>query len=221
MRFYLPQKMKDNQMKWDPKSLPSMDLTINDFRYGKNVLGKLIMQTSKIKTGLNIDNFTATGPLFYIKAAGKWQHKKNQTETQLAGQFVSSNLGTLLKKWGITKALEGGKGRADFSLQWPGSPDQFVAAPLNGDIKINFYQGRVTELIEGAESELGFGRLLNLFSLQSLPKLPINLANFSKKGFAFNLFKGNFSLSKGVARTKDASLVGDIAWIQIKGLLVF
>lgn len=221
LRFYLLQKMKDNQMKWDPKSLPSMDLTINDFRYGKNVLGKLIIQTSKIKTGLNIDNFTATGPLFYIKAAGKWQRKKNQTETQLAGQFVSSNLGTLLKKWGITEALEGGKGRADFSLQWSGSPDQFVAAPLNGDIKINFYQGRVTELIEGAESELGFGRLLNLFSLQSLPKLPINLANFSKKGFAFNLFKGNFSLSKGVARTKDASLVGDIAWIQIKGLIGF
>ncbi|WP_304985444.1 YhdP family protein [Coxiella-like endosymbiont] len=147
--------------------------------------------------------------------------QKNQTETRLAGQFVSSNFGTLLKGWGITHALEGGRGLANFSLQWPGSPDQFMATPLNGDIKINFYKGRVTELTEGVESELGFGRLLNLFSLQSLPKLPINLANFSKKGFAFNLFKGNFSLSKGVARTEDASLVGDIAWVQIKGLIGF
>ncbi|WP_304985445.1 hypothetical protein [Coxiella-like endosymbiont] len=78
MRFYLPQKTKDKQMKWDPKSLPSMDLTINDFRYGKNVLGKLILQTSQIKNGLNINNFTAIGLLFYIKAAGKWQHKKTK-----------------------------------------------------------------------------------------------------------------------------------------------
>lgn len=130
-------------------------------------------------------------------------------------------MGRLLKKWRITRVLEGGKGQTDFSLQWSGSPDQFLAARLSGSIKINFYQGRVTELTEGAESELGFGRLLNLFSLQSLPKLPINLANFSKKGFAFNLFKGNFSLSKGIAKTKDAALIGDTAWVQIKGLIGF
>ena len=76
---------------------------------------------------------------------------------------------------------------------------------LTRDIKIKFYQGRVTELTEEIESKLGFCHLLNLFNLQSLPKLSINLANFSKKGFTFNLFKGNF-LSKGIAKTEDTSL---------------
>lgn len=222
LRFYLPnKKTKEKKIKWNPKELPPIDLAINNFRYGKNLSGKLVLKTSRIRTGLNIDNFTAISPLFYIKATGKWQLKKNQTETRLVGQFVSPNLGRLLKKWRITRVLEGGKGQTDFSLQWSGSPDQFLAARLSGSIKINFYQGRVTELTEGAESELGFGRLLNLFSLQSLPKLPINLANFSKKGFAFNLFKGNFSLSKGIAKTKDAALIGDTAWVQIKGLIGF
>ena len=221
LRFYLPQTTKDNQMEWNLKKFPPIDLKINDFRYGKNSLGKLILKTSRVKTGLNIDNFIETGPLFYIEATGKWQRKKNQTETRLVGRFVSPDLGAFLKKWGIVQTLEGGKGRADFSLQWPGSPDQFAAAHLNGDIKIKFYHGRVTELMKKAESELGFGRLLNLFNLQSLPRLPINLANFSKKGFAFNLFKGDFSLSKGIAKTKDTSFVGDIAWIQIKGLINF
>ncbi|MFW0065496.1 MAG: YhdP family protein [Coxiella endosymbiont of Dermacentor silvarum] len=222
LRFYLPnKKAKDKKMKWNPKELPPINLAINDFRYGKNLSGKLVLQTSRIRTGLNIDNFTAISPLFYIRATGKWQQKKDQTETRLVGQFVSHNLGGLLKKWRVTQVLEGGKGRTDFSLQWSGSPDQFVAAQLSGSIKINFYQGRITELTKGAESELGLGRLLNLFSLQSLPKLPVNLANFSKKGFAFNVFKGNFSLSKGIAKTKDASLVGDIAWVQIRGLIGF
>lgn len=221
LRFYLPKKTKDSQMKWNLEKFPPIDLTINDFRYGNNSLGKLILKTSRAKTGVNIDNLIEIGPLFYIEATGKWQRKKNQTETRLVGQFVSPNWGAFLKKWGIIQTLEGGKGRADFSLRWPGSPNQFLAAHLNGDIKIKFYQGRVTEVMERAKSELGFGRLLNLFNLQSLPRLPINLVNFSKKGFAFNLFKGNFSLSKGIAKTENTSLVGDIAWVQIKGLINF
>lgn len=221
LRLYLPQKIKDNQMEWNLKEFPPIDLTINDFRYGKNSLGKLILKTSRAKTGLNIDNLIAAGPLFYIEATGKWQRKKNQTETRLVGRFVSPNLGAFLKKWGITQLFEGGKGRADFSLQWLGSPDQFAVAHLNGDIKIKFYHGRVIELMKRAEFELSFGRLLNLFNLQSLPKLPINLANFSKKGFVFNLFKGNFSLFKGIAKTEDTSLLGDIAWVQIKGFINF
>ncbi|PHH57181.1 YhdP family phospholipid transporter [Coxiella burnetii] len=219
-RLYLPE-FKAEKKQWNSQALPPVDLAVDDFHYGKKILGKLALQTSRTMEGLRIDKLAITAPLFNVDATGMWRTEIGRSQTTLSGSFTSPNLGDLLKQWKITHALEGGKGRADFSVKWPGSPDQFKVAQLNGDIKLNFYSGRVTELTKTTESELGFGRLLNLFSLQSLPKLPLNLANFSKKGFVFNFFRGNFLLSKGVAKTQNASLVGDVAWVQIKGLIGF
>ena len=219
-RIYLP-KTKEKKQEIDLQEWPSLDISIDDFRYGRRSVGKVELQTTKTKIGLKINKLNVSAPLFYVKALGLWGYRTDESKTTLSGQFISHNLGALLKQWGLTHALEGGEGRADFSLRWPGSPNQFEAAHLDGHVKASFRNGRMTELGKSAESELGFGRVLNLLSLQSLPKLPLTLVNLTKKGFAFNLFQGDFSLMNGIAKTKNTSLVGDVAWAQVKGLIDF
>ena len=143
--------------KWNSQALPPVDLAVDDFHYGKKIFGKLALQTSRSMEGLRIDKLTVTAPLFNIDPTGMWRTKIGRSQTTLSGSFTSPNLGDLLKEWKITHAVEAGKGQADFSVKWPGSPDQFKVAKLNGDIKLNFYGGRVTELTKTTESELGFG----------------------------------------------------------------
>ncbi|QTS83662.1 YhdP family phospholipid transporter [Coxiella endosymbiont of Amblyomma nuttalli] len=219
-RVYLPITQEKKQ-KLDLQGWPSLNISIDDFRYGKRLIGKIELQTTKTKIGLKVNKLNIATPLFYMHALGLWNYKVGKSKTTLSGQFISCDLGAFLKQWGLTRILEGGEGNANFSLRWLGSPNQFEVAHLYGHVKASFRNGRMTEFGESAEFELGFSRLLNLLSLQSLPKLPLTLANLTKKGFAFNAFQGDFSLMGGIARTKNVSLIGDAAWVRVEGLIGF
>jgi uncharacterized protein (TIGR02099 family) len=219
--YLLSGKHNDSTAAIDPRHLPSLNLSIDDFHYNKMMLGKVTVKTSSIPAGMQINAFNVMSPLVNIQAVGTWQMINNKAQTALQGKLTSTDLGTVLKNWQITQVLVDGKGGANFSLAWPGSPQQFTAANLNGDIKFDFRGGRVTHLSQNAESEIGFGRLLNLFSLQSIPLLPLNLVHITQKGFAFSLFKGDFHLNKGSGTTNNTALVGPVAWVQIKGRIGF
>ncbi|WP_423063650.1 YhdP family protein [Candidiatus Paracoxiella cheracis] len=224
-RLYLPnikiEKKGDQQQKIDPHQIPPFDFTCDDFRYGAKELGQVHIHSTPTQAGLEINKLTVTNNLFGLSASGAWQDKQGQQKSTLHGQFGSKNLGGVLKNWGVTTALEGGDGSVNFALDWPGSPHEFSAAELNGSVSIKFRNGRVSQVTKNAESELGFGRLLNLFSLQTLPLLPVKLVQLAKKGFAFDLMKGSFALNHGNAITKNASIVGSVAWVRVNGNIGF
>lgn len=200
-----------------PNDLPSLSLSINDFRYGEQIWGNVNLKTTASANSLIINKLTVTQPAMNIVASGQWQSINQHTQTHIEGQLTSNNLGALLKNWHVTHVVSGGEGGASFSLFWPGSPQQFSKSNLNGEVQYDFRRGRMTQLSQHAESELGFGRLLNLLSLQSLPLLPLNLVHLTQKGFSFSLFKGDFQLLKGNAAINDAALVGPLAWVRVNG----
>lgn len=219
--YLLSGKNSESATSLDPHRLPPLQLSIDDFHYDKIAFGKVTLKTSSVPAGLQINAFNIVSPLANIQAVGTWQVINNKPQTTLYGQLISTELGTVLKNWQITQVLVGGEGDANFSLAWPGSPAQFKAAKVSGDIKFDFRHGRVTHLSQNAESELGLGRLLNLFSLQSIPLLPLNLVHLTQKGFAFSLFNGDFQLNNGNGTTTNTALVGPVAWVKINGRVGF
>ncbi len=220
IRLYLPKQSRSTS-EIDPEKIPAFHVIVDDFRYGKKEIGKVDLQVAPTPGGVQFNNLTVSSPLFFIQAVGTWKKKQGQPETSLFGQMNSRDLGKVLKQWRVTDALDGGQGVAHFVLEWPGSPQQFKAANLNGTLDFDFRHGRVTQFTDTAKTELGFGRFLNLFSLQSLPKLPINLVGLTKKGFAFDLFRGNIFLTDGNAETQDTALVGPVAWVRVDGHIGF
>lgn len=223
-RLYLPKlntKAKGNQQKINPREIPPLDLTSDDFRYGDKALGQVHIRLTPLPTGLTINKLTVKNNLFGIAVAGAWRDEQGHQQSNLSGQFGSRDLGRFLKNWGITSAVEGGSGAANFALTWPGSPRDFSAAKLSGNMNVDFRNGRISQVIHGAKPELGLGRLLNLFSLQTLPLLPLKLAHLTKKGFAFNLLKGDFNLNHGNVKTHNASIVGSVAWVRVSGIIGF
>jgi uncharacterized protein (TIGR02099 family) len=219
--LYLPVLKGVTHKKVDPCQIPPLDFVSDELRYGNSKMGRVQLQTTPTESGLQINKLAVAGPLFKINSVGTWQVIHGRQESSAFGYFGSSNLGAVLKNWHLAKVMEGGKGVVHYSLAWPGAPYQFKATHLIGDLTADFRNGRVTQMGKGAGSELGLGRLLNLFSLQSIPRLPLNLVHLTKKGFEFDFFKGSFTLNDGNAETKNSSLVGPIAWVQMNGNVGF
>ena len=220
-RFIFPKMQQSMEKNWALDQLPPLDLMCDYCDYGGQILGKVALRTTPVKNGLIIDKLAVQNPLFTVAATGTWQQENHEQHSTLLGSFTTTNLGAVMSNWAVTQVIEAGRGQANFALSWPGLPYQLKAANLSGDVKVNFHDGRVTEVSKSAEAGLGIGRLLNLFSLQSLPSLPLKIVHLTKKGFVFTLFKGDFNLTHGEAETKDTSLVGPVAWVQINGNIGF
>ncbi len=206
--------------KISPLTLPSFHFECSDCRYRKHNLGKIYIDAQKRKTGLLFNKFDIWNALFSLKATGKWNCIGAKCLSSFSGDFSNSDIGKFLTTWQLTKAVNEGKGDAHFDLHWQGSPYEFAVKTLSGKLSLNYRYGRIVNLSRSTESKLGFGRVLNLLSVQSLPQnVFTGFSHLSKKGFRFNVLKGDFTIAGGRARTENAAVVGPVAWVQMQGLL--
>lgn len=220
--LYLSKATKKNYSSIDPKLLPPLDLTANDFRYGRKDFGQVHLITWPIHSGLKIKKLTMRTPLFGVSLIGQWQQVGSHDKTRIYGSFDGKDLGKLLTSWRITRLLSGGKGLANFALRWPGKPFQIQTKGLSGDVKANLKDGWVVHIGSGAEEKLGLGRLFNFLSLQSISRrLTLNFSDLGKKGFEFNQLKGDFVIKNGYAYLHSTSLNGPVAKIYVGGNVGF
>lgn len=69
---------------------------------------------------------------------------------------------------------------------------------------------------------MGIGKLLNLLSLQTLPRrLMLDFSDLTKKGYSFDIMSGEFGLKNGRATIKDGYINGPVADVGLKGYIDF
>ena len=113
---------------------------------------------------------------------------------------------------GYPDTIKGGEGTLSAQLHWPGSPHQFNAKGLNGDLQLDLKKGQFLKV------QPGVGRLLGLLSLQSLPRrLTLDFRDLFSNGFAFDRINGNAKISQGVMRSDNFQMSGPAADVAIKG----
>jgi uncharacterized protein (TIGR02099 family) len=202
----------------NPSDIPALNFTCDDFRYGNKKFGRIMLQTAPSGSTLQIKQFGISSPSFNLNATGEWKGSGDKQQSALNGILVTSSIGTVLQDWNATKSLVGGNGNAHFSLQWPGAPYQPKLQNLSGKLNFSFNDGRIINLSNSAEAELGLGRVLNLFSLQTLPRrLRFDFSDLTDAGFSFDVLRGDFVLTNGSAVTKNAYLNGPVAKITMQG----
>lgn len=224
-RLILPKKPTQKSSKattLDPRRLPPLELVANDCRYGQTDFGRVTLSTRRTKTGLAINSASVQSKAYTLSVNGWWRVIDHHPYTYLRGDFASNNLGQLLSTLGVTKKLARGKADIHFALNWPGAPNQFKAAGLDGHVRLSVKHGSIVELDKSTERELGLGRLLNLFSLRSLSKrLTLNFKDLTSAGFQFDSMRGTFALDNGLATTHDAVVNGNVAKITVQGAIGF
>jgi uncharacterized protein (TIGR02099 family) len=197
----------------DPGALPPLRFNIADLRIGEAQLGKAELQTSPTPAGMRIDKFQTQAKNLSLNAAGEWVRAAGGSRSNFKLDFTANSLGQMLDALGYKDMVQDGKTKATLIGSWPGSPGAFSLANLTGSLKAEVGEGRLLDVEPG-----GSGRVLGLLSLAEIPRrLSLDFSDFFKKGFAFNVARGDFVFNDGKAHTDNLRIDGPAAEIRISG----
>src|SRR5579872_945576 len=199
----------------NPRDLPPVSFVGDDVRYGDMMLGHATLNLQPASGGMAIKQLDLVSPSYKLHAVGTWTGARSH----LQGNVTTTNLTDLLKSWGFSSNnLIASKGDADFDLNWSGGLFTPSLPELSGNVSLNLGEGRIINLDNATDAKMGLGRLLNIFSLQSLPRrLSLNFSDLFEKGYSFDSVKGDFVLRNGNAITQNTHFKGPVASIEISG----
>lgn len=206
----------------DPQKIPAIDAQIDDFSYKQHDFGEANLQLHPVEGGVHIDKFNTDSALQAVQLQGSWLVKSKQSHSNLKGFLQLHDVGKVAKEWDVTTMLAGGHGKLDFDLHWPGALLPPLFAKASGTLAVDINYGRFVDLDKATEQKMGLGKLLNLLSLQTLPRrLMLDFSDLTKKGYSFDEMRGQLSFHHGVAKTKDGYLTGPVANVGITGQVDF
>jgi uncharacterized protein (TIGR02099 family) len=201
-----------------PTDIPNLNLTIDALQLGDVHVGRMAIKSRSKEGHWTLEDCTITSPSYKVKVKGDWSQLDGRNVTKLQTISETSQLGEVLKRWKINPAVEAHKGSIQLNINWPSTIHQFSLATANGEMFMEFQNGRITHLSQETEEKLGFGKLLSILSLQTIPRrLKLDFSDLSKEGYSFDKFQGNFEIKKGVMSTKNAYIDGPVAYASMKG----
>lgn len=217
----IPSGGDNKRMSWLPTELPNLDVMVQQLNYQQGHLGTLTLKANRVAKGLQIPVMKLQAKSATLTASASWLVTgPKQQQSKIAATLFGRNIGATLSDWHMAKLLSGGAGSIKLNLSYPAALTDFALASASGHVIIHLDNGRIVQLSQSTQNELGLGRLLNLLSLESLPKrLMLDFNDLSEKGFAFDKMRGEFTLSNGLATTPKSSIVGSVADVLMHGVI--
>jgi len=217
--LYLSSAKKPSKSRLDPRTLPALSFDINDVRYEKRKIGHVKLNVVPFNRGLLIKQLVLDDPLIKLSAGGEWTLSGNKYQTHLQGNVSTPRISEILKRWGFSPPnFAGSTGQARFDLSWRDAPYSPSLAGLSGKISMELGRGSIIQLSEANNAKISLGRLLNVFSLSSIPqRLSLDFSNSSEQGFIFDFIRGDFNLRDSNAMTDNLNFDGPIAQVSIAG----
>jgi len=203
----------------DPKTILPLSLDINDLRYGEIKIGRVVLNVEPNSAGLVIKQLHIDEPALKLDATGEWSSTQGKYNSHLQGEVKTPNISNVLNQWGFNSSnFVGNAANATFDLSWLDAPYHPAMASMSGRVSLNLEEGRIVEISESSSAKMGLGRLLNVFSLSTIPRrLSLDFSDLVEKGYSFDLMKGDFTLKTGSAFTENMHFDGPVARVGING----
>ncbi len=191
---------------------PALDIVADNFEYNQKKLGALSLNAFENGEDWVIEKMQITNPDSTLNIQGNWHNWVRSPNTNFVVAFSSNNINKTLKRFGQPDAVKGGQADISGVLQWPGSPHEFDATALSGNLKLEVSKGQFLKI------DPKVGRLLGLLSLQSLPRrLSLDFRDLFSDGFAFDKISATAKIESGILRSDDFYMTGPAAEVKIKG----
>lgn len=190
-----------------PSALPNLDIIAENFEiYGKK-LGRLELIAGNAPGSAgrqwNIDKLLIDNSGGTLNASGKWIAKKSANKTTMQYALKLKDAGNFLDRLGFKGVLRDGEGKLEGSLQWDDTPFALHKPSLSGKVSLSLKKGQFLP------AEPGVAKLLNVLSLQSLPRrLVLDFRDVFSKGYAFDRATATADISKGVLNTDNLKMRG-------------
>ena len=201
--------------KLDPRKLPPITVTANNFALGNRYLGTLDARVEKVVGGLEATSITSKDETFEIAAAGRWLADDADglgSRTYIEGSLTSRDVMRTMTRLDFEPGIVSDSMTAQFDVNWSGGPRAEFLDVLDGEVQVSFGSGQLEEVEPGA------GRVFGLMSVVELPRrLSLDFRDVFNKGFGFDKIDGTFRIADGQTYTCDLSLEGPAADIGIVG----
>lgn len=197
------------------KTLPAISLVLNNVSYNTMPLGQIIFKAQPSAEGLNIRTLNIFSPRLRLESTGEW----SQGNTRLQGVANSNRVSDLLNSFGIdARNFISTTGRLRFNLSWNDMPFSPSLGNLNGRANLDLGKGRIVDIGQESGAKMGLGRMLSIFSLQTIPRrLSFDFSDVFQKGYSFDSLKGDFNFQDGSAFTNNMRFDGPVARVDING----
>ena len=199
----------------DPRKLPSITLTADEFALGDRYLGAVEVNLVRTEEGLEAEKLITTDGSFGIVGTGRWVADENEelgSRTYVMATLNSNDVRATLARLDFAQGISGESMGVVFDLSWAGGPRASFLDVLDGRVQMRLENGALEEVEPGA------GRMLGLVSFVALPRrLSLDFRDVFNRGFRYDSIAGNFVFDDGIASTCDMSLEGPAALIGVVG----
>ena len=197
-----------------PPELPALDVVVEQFQLGQKQLGRLELNAVPQDRDWRIERLRIANPDSVLNAEGMWQGWLTQPRTHVNVQVDVSDIGNALPRWGLPPGVRRGTAKIEGQLSWSGSPQDFDAPTLSGQLAVEAANGQFVKL------EPGLAKLLGILSLQALPRrITLDFRDVFSDGFAFDSIAGTVKIDRGMASTENFRIQGPSARVVMSGVV--
>ncbi len=202
---YLNWKTAENKTVGNPPpdNMPNFNVFIKKLTLDEKNIGQVNMSIKMGNKSMIVNGLKVINPDYTLVGASYWDWATLPGISELKGTVVTNNLGGMLKEWGISSGVQGGKGTSKIDLRWHGGPAAWSVDDLKGEVIINWANGRLVDV------KPGVGRILSLFSVDAksiAQRLTLNFSDLYKKGFTFEKITADLILNNGTINTKNGEV---------------
>lgn len=206
------QSQPDSQQDIDPRNIPSIELSADNFRYNEYELGAMSMHLEARDSLVAVREFATTTNHLTTRTTGSWLFSPTESTTFLVTEVASSNVRGALKAMNQADFIEANEARARIELSWPQGWSADYLNTVEGEISMSVGPGKINSVDPGA------GRVFGLLSVGALPRrLSLDFRDVFGSGFGFDGISGDFILKDGDAVTENLALRGPAANVVITG----
>lgn len=192
--------------------LPLIDIDSRQLLWRSVDLGHLKLQTERLFNGIHFKKVQLRGKKSKIDLSADWLKQASGSTTQVNGSLNVEGFGQFLSELGLTDDIKETDANIVFNGGWRGAPHQFSLARINGLLRVDLRDGRISSI------EPGFGRLLGLIAMEQwVKRLSLDFSDVYRQGLAFDRISGHFKIKEGLAFTDDLEVDAVAATFNIAG----
>ncbi|MDQ7090468.1 MAG: YhdP family protein [Methylococcales bacterium] len=192
--------------------LPLISIRSQQLIWRKQNLGKFSLSSQADQHGVFFDAINIWNDQDTLSLTGHWYKENGQLLSDFKGQLKSKKFGALLKKLDFSHEVKETVATLTFDFNWQAAPYQFSFADLNGGLKLELNEGRLSSI------EPGFGRLLGVLAMEQwIKRLQLNFSDVYQEGLTFNTITGRYTVENGIAYSNELIVDAIPAKIILKG----
>lgn len=199
--------------------IPAINFSASEVEYYGVVFNDVALVTTPRKYGLDIDKVKIDGKGFKLDAAGEWRQHAKSNKTTLEGQAATPNVSDFLEDLDFdAHNFLASSGKIKFNLNWDNAPYDLSLKTINGNASLDIGKGRIIEISGTSDAQMDLGRMLNIFSLQTIPRrLSLDFSDMFEKGYSFDYLRGDYVFANGDLKTRNMQFDGPVAKVDISG----